>query len=190
MRALARDPERLRPVAAASTEIVRGDCLDERSLDAALAGVETAFYLVHSMTTRTDFAEADHRAAEQFGRAAARAGVRRIIYLGGLSDTAEALSPHLRSRNDTGERLRAFGVPVVEFKASIVIGAGSLSFEMIRALVERLPVMICPRWIRTLTQPIAVDDLLAYLLAALAICRTARAASSKSAAPTSSRTET
>jgi uncharacterized protein YbjT (DUF2867 family) len=167
VRALARDPERLRPRAAASTEIVRGDCLDERSLDAALAGVETAFYLVHSMTTRRDFAEADHRAAEQFGRAAAKAGVRRIIYLGGLGDTAEALSPHLRSRNETGERLRAFGVPVVEFKASIVIGAGSLSFEMIRALVERLPVMICPRWIRTLTQPIAVDDLLAYLVAAL-----------------------
>jgi uncharacterized protein YbjT (DUF2867 family) len=147
--------------------MVRGDCLDPASLDAALARVESAFYLVHSMTTRRDFAAADRRAAENFGRAAAKAGVRRIIYLGGLSDASEALSPHLRSRNETGDILRASGVPVVEFRASIVIGAGSLSFEMIRALVERLPVMICPRWIKTTTQPIAVDDLLAYLMAAL-----------------------
>ena len=167
VRCLARDPERLRGAAAVSTDIVRGDCLDPASLDAALAGVESAFYLVHSMTTRRDFAAADRQAAENFGRAAAKAGVRRIIYLGGLSDAREALSPHLRSRNETGDILRASGVPVVEFKASIVIGAGSLSFEMIRALVERLPIMICPRWIKTTTQPIAVDDLLAYLLAAL-----------------------
>ena len=167
VRCLARDPGRLAGRAAASTELVQGDCLDAASLDAALAGVDSAFYLVHSMTTRRDFAAADRRAAENFGRAAANAGVRRIIYLGGLSDASESLSPHLHSRNETGDILRASGVPVVEFKASIVIGAGSLSFEMIRALVERLPVMICPRWIRTTTQPIAVDDLLAYLLAAL-----------------------
>lgn len=167
VRCLARDPRRLDGRVAASTELVRGDCLEAASLDAALAGVESAYYLVHSMTTRRDFAAADRRAAENFGRAAARAGVRRIVYLGGLSDASESLSPHLRSRNETGDILRASGVPVVEFKASIVIGAGSLSFEMIRALVERLPVMICPRWIRTTTQPIAIDDLLAYLLAAL-----------------------
>jgi uncharacterized protein YbjT (DUF2867 family) len=167
VRCLARDPGRLAGRTAASTEVVRGDCLDAASLDAAFAGVESAYYLVHSMTTRRDFATADRRAAENFGRAAAKAGVRRIIYLGGLSDASESLSPHLRSRNETGDILRASGVPVVEFKASIVIGAGSLSFEMIRALVERLPVMICPRWIRTTTQPIAIDDLLAYLLTAL-----------------------
>ncbi len=167
VRCLARDPGRLAGRASASTEVVRGDCLDAASLDAAFAGVESAYYLVHSMTTRRDFATADRRAAENFGRAAAKAGVRRIIYVGGLSDARESLSPHLRSRNETGDILRASGVPVVEFKASIVIGAGSLSFEMIRALVERLPVMICPRWIRTTTQPIAIDDLLAYLLAAL-----------------------
>ncbi len=167
VRCLARDPGRLAGRAAASTELVRGDCLDAASLDAALAGVESAYYLVHSMTTRRDFAAADRRAAENFGRAAAKAGVRRIIYLGGLSDASESLSPHLHSRNETGDILRASGVPLVEFKASIVIGAGSLSFEMIRALVERLPVMICPRWIRTTTQPIAIDDLLSYLLAAL-----------------------
>ena len=169
VRCLARDPARLRARVAPATEITRGDCLDEASLDAALAGVDTAFYLVHSMTTRRDFADIDHRAAATFGRAAANAGVRRIVYLGGLSDGGDTLSPHLRSRNETGDSLRASGVPVVEFKASIVIGAGSLSFEMIRALVERLPIMICPRWIRTQTQPIAVDDLLAYLIAALAL---------------------
>ncbi len=114
-----------------------------------------------------DFAEVDRRAADNFGRAAARAGVRRIIYLGGLTGDAGSLSTHLKSRAETGDILRASGVPVIEFRASIVIGAGSLSFEMIQALVERLPVMICPRWVATLTQPIAIDDVLAYLTAAL-----------------------
>ena len=114
-----------------------------------------------------DFAERDRRAAENFGRAAAQAGVRRIIYLGGLTDDTADLSAHLKSRAETGEALRASGVPVVEFRASIVIGAGSLSFQMIKALVERLPVMVCPRWVSTLTQPIAVTDVLAYLHAAL-----------------------
>jgi lipocalin/uncharacterized protein YbjT (DUF2867 family)/ligand-binding SRPBCC domain-containing protein len=113
------------------------------------------------------FAELDRRAATNFGIAAARAGVRRIIYLGGLGAGPDSLSTHLKSRIDTGDALRAAGVPVVEFRASIVVGAGSLSFEMIRALVERLPVMICPRWVDTRTQPIAIDDVLAYLRAAL-----------------------
>ncbi len=115
----------------------------------------------------TDFAEADRHAADNFGRAAARAGVKRIIYLGGLTGSADSLSTHLKSRVETGDVLRASGVPVIEFRASIVIGAGSLSFEMIQALVERLPVMICPRWVATLTQPIAIADVLAYLVAAL-----------------------
>ena len=111
----------------------------------------------------SQFAELDRRAAGNFGRAAARAGVRRIIYLGGLADDIGSLSSHLKSRAETGEALRSGGVPVIEFRASIVIGAGSLSFEMIRALVERLPVMVCPRWVDTLTQPIAIDDVVAYL---------------------------
>jgi uncharacterized protein YbjT (DUF2867 family) len=118
------------------------------------------------MAAGSDFAALDRRAAENFGRAAARAGVRRIVYLGGLADDAGSLSDHLKSRAETGEALRLGGVPVIEFRASIVIGAGSLSFEIIRALVERLPAMVCPRWVRTLTQPIAVDDVLAYLIAA------------------------
>ena len=107
------------------------------------------------------------RSRPQFGEAARRAGVRRIVYLGGLATGDEALSKHLRSRIETGQVLRASGVPVVEFRASVVIGSGSLSFELIRALVERLPVMICPRWVSTLAQPIGIDDVLAYLAAAL-----------------------
>ena len=150
-----------------TTEVVQGDCLDEATLDRPLAGIDTAYYLVHSMAARREFADADRRAAQNFARAAARAGVRRIVYLGGLTDAEGSVSPHLKSRIETGEALRASGVPVVEFRAGIVVGAGSLSFEMMRALVERLPVMICPRWIATLTQPIAIDDVLAYLEAAV-----------------------
>ena len=117
-----------------------GDCLDEASLDRALAGIDSAYYLVHSMGSAPDYVAADRRAAGNFGRAAARAGVRRIVYLGGLSDHSDALSTHLKSRAETGDVLRASGVPVIEFRASVVIGAGSLSFMMIQALVERLPV--------------------------------------------------
>jgi uncharacterized protein YbjT (DUF2867 family)/ligand-binding SRPBCC domain-containing protein len=165
VRCVARQPENVTP-RRPTTEVVQGDCLDERSLSRALAGVHSAYYLVHSMTAGPHFAELDRRAAENFGHAAARAGVRRIIYLGGLADDIGAPSAHLKSRAETGEALRAGGVPVIEFRASIVIGAGSLSFEMIRALVERLPVMVCPRWVETLTQPIAIDDVVAYLASA------------------------
>ncbi len=114
-----------------------------------------------------DYLEQDRVAARNFGEAARRAGVRRIVYFGGLATGEEALSKHLGSRIETGEVLRASGVPVVEFRASVVIGSGSLSFELIRTLVERLPAMICPRWVSTLAQPIGIDDVLAYLAAAL-----------------------
>jgi len=150
-----------------TTEVVQGDCLDEASLEGLFDGVETAYYLVHSMGAEGSFAERDRRAAANFGSAAARAGVRRIVYLGGLADDVSSLSTHLKSRAETGDVLRASGVPVIEFRASIVIGGGSLSFEIVRALVERLPVMICPRWVETLAQPIAIDDVIAYLRAAL-----------------------
>jgi len=166
VRCVARQPEKVVP-GRPTTEVVQGDCLDEISLSRALAGVHSAYYLVHSMAAGPHFAELDRRAAENFGHAAARAGVRRIIYLGGLADDIGGSSAHLKSRAETGEALRAGGVPVIEFRASIVIGAGSLSFEMIRALVERLPVMVCPRWVETLTQPIAIDDVVAYLASAL-----------------------
>jgi uncharacterized protein YbjT (DUF2867 family) len=129
--------------------------------------VETAYYFVHSMGDNGDFESQDRIAAENFSKAAAQAGVRRLIYLGGLGNPDENLSKHLRSRQETGDILRAHHAQVIEFRASIVIGSGSLSFEMIRALVERLPIMICPRWVQVKAQPIAIEDLLAYLLAAL-----------------------
>ena len=166
VRCLARRPEGV-AAGRATTEVVAGDCLDEASLLAAMDGVDQAFYLVHSMTSGPGFAALDRQAAANFGRAAARAGVGRIVYLGGLGDDPQSLSTHLKSRLESGEALREAGVPVVEFRASVVIGAGSLSFEMISALVERLPVMICPRWVDTSTQPVAIDDVLAYLRAAL-----------------------
>ena len=167
LRCLARRPEFLASRVAADTEVVAGDVFDRASLDAALAGVGVACYLVHSMGADGSFEEMDRRAAENFGAAARAAGVSRIIYLGGLGDGEQGLSPHLASRQEVGEVLRRSGVPVIEFRASIVIGSGSLSFEMIRSLVERLPVMIMPRWVRVSAQPIAIEDLVAYLVAAL-----------------------
>jgi uncharacterized protein YbjT (DUF2867 family) len=150
-----------------STQVIRGDVLNPESLDAALAGVDTAYYFVHSMGTRRDFEQEDREAASNFARSAEKAGVRKIIYLGGLGSRDENLSKHLRSRQETGDILRSSAAQVVEFRASIVIGSGSLSFELIRALVERLPVMICPRWVSVKAQPIAIEDLLAYLIEAL-----------------------
>lgn len=167
VRCLARRPERV-PAGLPSTEVVQGDCLDEASLDRALDGVHTVYYLVHSLAAGADFAALDRRAAANVGRAAARHGVRRIVYLGGLADDdGGGRSAHLESRAETGRWLRAGGVPVVELRASIVVGAGSLSFEMVRALVERLPVMLWPRWVHTPAQPIALDDVVAYLVSAL-----------------------
>jgi uncharacterized protein YbjT (DUF2867 family) len=167
LRCLARNPEKLRPLVKDSTEIVQGDVLDPPTLDTALQGVQTAYYLVHLMSGSHDFEKEDRRAATNFAQAAKNTGVRRIVYLGGLGqDNDPKLSPHLRSRHEVGEILRASGVEVIEFRASVVIGAGSLSFDLIKALTDRLPVMICPRWLTTPTQPIAVDDVLAYLLAA------------------------
>jgi uncharacterized protein YbjT (DUF2867 family) len=167
LRCLARRPEALQSRVAPTTEVVEGDLFDPASLDAALAGVDVAYYLVHSMGAHGDYLEGDRIAARNFGESARRAGVRRIVYLGGLATGGETLSKHLRSRIETGQVLRESGVPVVEFQASVVVGSGSLSFELVRALVERLPIMICPRWVSTLAQPIGIDDLLAYLVAAL-----------------------
>ena len=167
VRCLARRPEFLEPRVAPGTEVVKGDCLDPSSLLPALAGVHTAFYLVHSMGSTGKFEEEDRRAARNFATSSRQAGVRRIIYLGGLGAEEPQLSTHLRSRQEVADILRTSGVPTIEFRASIVIGSGSLSFEMIRALVQRLPVMICPRWVNVKAQPIAVEDVIAYLLAAL-----------------------
>jgi uncharacterized protein YbjT (DUF2867 family) len=167
VRCLTRRPEMLQERVAEGTQVVCGDVLDRSSLLRGLADVHTAYYLVHSMGAGGDFEKADREGAANFAAAAQAQGVRRIIYLGGLGDPGPELSPHLRSRHEVGEILRSSQAQVVEFRASIVIGSGSLSFELIRALVERLPVMICPRWVATPAQPIALEDVLAYLLAAL-----------------------
>lgn len=166
LRCLVRRPEALDERVGATTDVVKGDVLDRQSLDSALHGVDVAYYLVHSMGSTGSFEESDRKGAQNFAEAARAAGVRRIIYLGGLGSD-ETLSAHLRSRQEVGEILRHSGVQVLEFRASIVIGDGSLSFEMIRSLVDRLPVMITPRWVNVTAQPIAIDDLLAYLVAAL-----------------------
>ena len=168
VRALARDPRRLQGRSwSDQVDIRQGDVLEPESLAGVMQGVDAAYYLIHSMTGSDEFIERDHRAAENFAQAAAAAGVKRIIYLGGLGDPDSDLSEHLRSRQMVGDTLRAAGVPVTEFRAAVIVGSGSLSFEMVRYLTERVPVMICPRWVFTRIQPIAVGDALNYLLAAL-----------------------
>ncbi|MFT5049833.1 MAG: hypothetical protein ACI8QZ_001226 [Chlamydiales bacterium] len=168
LRCLTRTSASLTSRVASTTGLVEGDVLKPETLGPAFQGVDTAFYLIHSMGADGDFEEQDRIAARNFGRAARRAGVRRIVYLGGLAH-GDDLSPHLRSRHEVGDVLRASGVPVLELRASVVLGSGSLSFEMIRALVERLPIMITPRWVEVQAQPIAIEDLLAYLMEALEI---------------------
>ena len=167
IRCLARHPEFLQSRTGPATEVVAGDCLDRSTLAPAMAGVHVSYYLVHSMGSTGKFEEQDRIAAQNFAEAASQAGIKRIIYMGGLGEFSPSLSPHLRSRQEVGEILRQSGLPVIEFRASIVIGSGSLSFEMIRALVQRLPVMICPRWVSVKAQPIAIEDVVEYLLQAL-----------------------
>ena len=167
VRVLARDSGRLTG-RFLGVDVAEGDLFDRASIRAALEGIDVAYYLVHSMTrSRGDFAENDRKAAAIFSEAAADAGVKRIIYLGGLGVEGKALSHHLRSRHETGEKLRSAGVSVTEFRAAMIVGSGSASFEMMRYLTERLPVMIAPRWVDTPCQPISVRDVLAYLVTEL-----------------------
>jgi uncharacterized protein YbjT (DUF2867 family) len=165
VRCLSRRPDVLAGRIGERTEIVAADMEDSHALEQALEGVDTAYYLVHSMTASRPFADADRAMAGSFARAAHARGVRRIVYLGGLG-TGD-MSAHLASRHEVGEILRASGVPTIEFQASIVIGSGSTSFDMLRSLVDRLPVMVTPRWVGSLCQPIAIEDVLDYLIAAL-----------------------
>jgi len=165
LRCLARRPDLLRPRVADDTEVFEGDVLDADSLRRAMAGVDTAYYLVHSMGDEGDFEALERRGARTFAAAARAAGLRRIIYLGGLG-FGDELSAHLESRQAVGLILRGSGVPTIEFRASIIIGSGSLSFEMIRALVEKLPFMVTPGWVRVPAQPIAIEDVIEYLVEA------------------------
>jgi uncharacterized protein YbjT (DUF2867 family) len=164
VRALARHPERAEDLKQAGCEVLRADVLEPDSLGAALAGVDVAYYLVHSMGRGSDgdFVERDRKGAENFAAAAAAAGVKRIVYLGGLGEG----SKHLDSRHETARTLQAGEVPVSYFRAAAVIGAGSESFRTAFYLVRRLPVMVTPRWVATRTQPVAVADAVSYLAAA------------------------
>jgi uncharacterized protein YbjT (DUF2867 family) len=164
VRCLARRPEAIPPDP--GLEIIAGDALDAASVRQALEGIDVAYYLIHAMSSPDSFEQLDRRAAEIFAEAARDAGVRRIVYLGGLGEGAD-LSAHLASRHEVGRLLASTGVEVIEFRASIVIGSGSLSFELVRTLAERLPVMVTPRWVETRAQPIAIEDVIAYLLGAL-----------------------
>jgi uncharacterized protein YbjT (DUF2867 family) len=170
LRCLTRRPALLRDRIGVHTDVVEGDVLDRTSLDVALRGVHTAYYLVHSMGGGGDFEELDRRGALNFAEAARAAGVAQIVYLGGLGRDDD-LSPHLASRHEVGRLLRDRGVPTVELRASIVIGSGSASFETVRALVEHLPAIVVPPWVETLAQPIAIEDVVDYLLAAIELER-------------------
>lgn len=168
VRAMARDLKRLEkrdwfP----QVEAVRGDVTYPASLSPALEGIETAYYLVHNMSRGHGYTEAEIQGAENFARAAEEAGVGHIVYLGGLADPEQHIAPHMRSRIETGKVLRAGGVPVTEFRAGVIAGSGSISFEMIRFMTEFLPVIPAPAWIRNQTQPIAIQNVIDYLLAAL-----------------------
>lgn len=145
-----------------------GDVGDRQAMNAALEGVDAAYYLVHSLTAAGEFEAEERRDAREFAAAARDRGLGRLVYLGGIVHTDE-LSPHLRSRREVGEILRASGVPTVELRASIVVGAGSASFELVKTLVERLPATVAPDWIDRAAQPIALDDVVEYLIAALDI---------------------
>jgi uncharacterized protein YbjT (DUF2867 family) len=160
--AMTRNPARYRGAGTA----VRGDVADPAALETAMSGCQAAYYLVHSLQD-ADFERKDAAGATAFGQAAARAGLHRIIYLGGLGDDADNLSAHLRSRRQVENLLGIGGVPVTVIRAGIIIGDGGISWELTRQLVEHLPVMITPRWVATRTQPIAVDDVVRYLAGVL-----------------------
>lgn len=169
VRCFVRDADRLRDRPwADQVEIVEGDALDYATIPPAMEDVDAAYYLIHSLGAgEEEFADLDRRAANNFGRAARETGVGRLIYLGGMQPKGERESKHLRSRMETGDHLRDWDVPVTELRAAVIVGSGSLSFELIRYLTERVPVMICPTWVQTPTQPIAIRNVIEYLIAAL-----------------------
>ncbi len=168
VRCLSRSAQKLRDVPwASSVEVVEGDAADPAALDEALRDVDAAYYLIHAIGSGPSFADADRRSATAMADAAARAGVGRIVYLGGLLPTDGQASPHLASRAEVGQILLDGPVPAVVLQAGVVLGSGSASFEMLRYLTERLPVMVTPRWVDSRVQPIAVEDVLRYLVAAL-----------------------
>lgn len=147
-------------------EIVDGDAEDPTALARALDGVDVAYYLIHSLLVKENFEDSETRIARQFGQLAGKANVRRIVYLGGIVSDEKEFSPHMKARAETGQMLSESGVPTIEFRAGVVIGSGSASFEMLRYLTERLPIMTTPKWVKNRIQPIAVRDVLRYLVGA------------------------
>lgn len=168
VRCLARRPDFLRQKAAPSTQILRGDLLDLQSVRHAMQGMDAAFYLVHNLGSSGEFEQEELDSAKNFAQVAKEQGVKRIIYLGGLGP-AENLSPHLQTRHAVGAILRDSGIQTIEFRASLITGSGSISFAMVRSTVDKLPIMIMPRWLRVKLQPIAIRDVLDYLLEAVEI---------------------
>jgi uncharacterized protein YbjT (DUF2867 family) len=157
-----RDPSKAEHLRSAGCEIFEGDVTDSDSLQGAFEGVEVAYYLVHAMAGGAGFEQREHDGAVNFARGARSAGVERVVYLGGLGSD-ESVSEHLRSRHETARLLRREGPPLTYFRAAMVVGARSESYRTLRYLVKRLPVMIAPSWLRTATQPIAIDDVIEYL---------------------------
>jgi uncharacterized protein YbjT (DUF2867 family) len=170
VRVLARNPERLKDHPWINrVEVASGDANDEYALTQAMQGVDVAYYLLHALMSKDDFEVKERKLAEHFVKCSKEAGVSRIVYLGGIIAPTEELSPHMQSRADTGEILRASGIPTIELRAAVVIGSGSASFEMLRYLTERLPIMTVPKWVNVRIQPIAVRDVLRYLVGAAAV---------------------
>jgi uncharacterized protein YbjT (DUF2867 family) len=169
IRVLVRNPEKLRDYPFVNQiEIVQGDALDPEALDRALKGVDLAYYLLHALLSPNDFETEESQLATRFGEAAKNNKVQRVVYLGGMTSDTE-LSAHMAARVATGEILRSSGVPVIELRAGVIIGSGSASFEMLRHLTERLPIMVTPKWLKNRIQPIAIRDVLRYLVGAATI---------------------
>ena len=165
VRVLVRNAERLKNRSWYSkVEIFSGDVLDISSLKNLFVDIDLAYYLIHSMSDTNDFDQSDIKAAQNFCSAAKKSNLKKIIYLGGLADSETKLSKHLKSRQNTGDELRKSSINITEFRAGVIVGSGSLSFEMIRNLSERIPVMICPKWVYTKTQPIAIRNVIDYLI--------------------------
>ncbi|MFM1784595.1 MAG: hypothetical protein RLZZ579_872, partial [Actinomycetota bacterium] len=170
VRVLVRDRLKIQDHAWANqVEVVEGDVFDKRSLESALKGIHVAYYLVHALMSPVDFESKERTLAHNFGEVAKQSKVKRIIYLGGIADPESELSPHMSARAETGQILRESGVPTIELRAGVVIGSGSASFEMLRHLTERLPIMVTPKWLLNRIQPIAIRDVLRYLVGSATI---------------------
>jgi uncharacterized protein YbjT (DUF2867 family) len=168
VRALARKPHQIGPRAWSSkVDIIQADAMDPASLAPAMKGIHTAYYLIHNMSSGHGYTDLELQAARNFAQAAADAGVQHIIYLGGLADPEQHIAPHMRSRIETGATLREGKVPVTEFRAGVIAGSGSISFEMIRFMTELFPIIPGPRWLKNKSQPISTQNVIDYLLAAL-----------------------